>query len=74
MVRKENSLSVCRDRKTQELTWAERLSSTHSVFIIKKQGQMASTLQTVLPIYFDFRISVGKDDTSVQEQKKSNEA
>lgn len=30
-----------------------------SVFIIKRTGLMASVLQEVLPVYFDFRISVG---------------
>ncbi|KAF9386550.1 hypothetical protein CPC16_007480 [Podila verticillata] len=41
------------------------------VFIIKKQGQMASTLQTVLPIYFDFRISVAQTKAVDKEEKLS---
>ncbi|KAG0338106.1 hypothetical protein BG000_004551 [Podila horticola] len=41
------------------------------VFIVKKQGQMASTLQTVLPIYFDFRISVAQTKAVDKEDKQS---
>ncbi|KAG0082917.1 hypothetical protein BGZ92_011245, partial [Podila epicladia] len=42
-----------------------------SVFIIKKHGLMASTLQTVLPIYFDFRISVAQTRAVDKEDKQS---
>ncbi|ORZ23835.1 hypothetical protein BCR41DRAFT_247593 [Lobosporangium transversale] len=47
-----------------------------SVFIVKRTGQMAGAIKTVLPVYFDFRISVAqtkaveKDDKqSIQESK-----
>ncbi|GJJ76969.1 inositol polyphosphate 5-phosphatase INPP5B/F [Entomortierella parvispora] len=50
------------------------------VFIIKRTGQVASVLQTVLPIYFDFRISVAqtkavdKDDkTAAADVRNGNE-
>ncbi|KAF9406552.1 hypothetical protein BGZ94_003065, partial [Podila epigama] len=43
------------------------------VFIIKKHGQMASTLQTVLPIYFDFRISVAQTKATDKEEKQAGQ-
>ena len=39
------------------------LFAVFSVFIIKRTGLMASVLQEVLPVYFDFRISVGMFNT-----------
>ncbi|CAO3567765.1 unnamed protein product [Mortierella alpina] len=41
------------------------------VFIIKRTGQMAGFLQAVLPIYFDFRISVAQTKAVDKDDKQS---
>ncbi|KAF9397951.1 hypothetical protein BGX21_008329 [Mortierella sp. AD011] len=41
------------------------------VFIIKRTGQMAGVIQTVLPIYFDFRISVAQTKPVDKDDKQS---
>jgi len=48
-----------REEKKGRLHLTTDIDIANSVFIIKRTGQVASVLQTVLPIYFDFRISVG---------------
>ncbi|KAF9156874.1 hypothetical protein BG015_011524 [Linnemannia schmuckeri] len=41
------------------------------VFIIKRTGMMASVLQEVLPVYFDFRISVAQTKPVSKDDKQS---
>ncbi|KAF9351436.1 hypothetical protein BGX26_010562 [Mortierella sp. AD094] len=41
------------------------------VFIIKRTGQMAGVIQTVLPVYFDFRISVAQTKPVDKDDKQS---